>query len=193
MWGDDGSDSIGYETMLRVVRGRVPEDAIDWEAFHTRLSARAELSLARLRHPRLVVARVVTRVHELPRRVETPRPSARWQHTARGSRVVIPGALAASIALLAAIRTMPKEAGLTNEPNVVAPTTLDGDRSRAAFDSVTAIRQAARDTASCLLNRSNGFARVTPTDHLHAFSPINGKTPCELSFAQSAFSHVRQQ
>jgi hypothetical protein len=47
----------------------------------------------------------------------------------------VPGAIAASIALVVAIRTMPKETHAPSEPKVFASTTLDPDRSRAAFDS----------------------------------------------------------
>ena len=151
MWVDDASDSVACETVLRVVSGAVPDHAVDWDAFHTRLSARAELSLARLRHPRPVGATVVTRVHELPRRVPSPSHSPWWQHTARWSSVVVPGALAASIVLLVAIRTMPKETHLTSETTVTASTTLDGDRSRAAFDSAVVGRASASLVAATFL------------------------------------------
>ena len=135
MWNDDASDSAAYDTMLRVVSGSVPDNAVNWDAFHARLSARAELSLARLRHRRPTLTAVATRVHEFPRRAPTSPQAAWWQHTARWSRVVVPGALAASVALLVAIRTMPKEAHLTTAPKVIASATLDRERSRAAFDS----------------------------------------------------------
>ena len=134
MWSDDGSDSVELENMLRVVSGAVP-DHINWDTFHTRLNARAELPLARLRHPRPVLTVVTTRVHEFPRRAPAPRDPAWWQHTARWSRVVVPGALAASIALLVVIRAMPKETDGVSDTRVIASTALDSDRSRAAFDS----------------------------------------------------------
>ena len=134
MWSDDASDSVELETVLRTVSGTVP-DHIDWDAFHARLNARAELSLARLRRPRPIFATVTPRVHEFPCRAAPSRDPAWWQHTARWSRVVVPGALAASIALLVVIRAMPKETHLTSEANGIASAALDGDRSRAAFDS----------------------------------------------------------
>lgn len=151
MWSDDGIDAVTYETMLRIVSVRVPDHAIDWDAFNTRLAARAELSLARLRHPRPVVAAVVTRVHEFPRRVPAPRHSPWWQHAARWSPVVVPGALAASIVLLVAIRMVPKEAHLTAEPNVIASASLDGDRSRAVFDSAVVGHASASSVAAAFL------------------------------------------
>src|SRR5690349_627610 len=49
MWSDDATESAAYDTMLRVVSGSVPEHAVSWDAFHARLTVRAELSLARLR------------------------------------------------------------------------------------------------------------------------------------------------
>ena len=149
MWSNDESDSVAYETMLHVVSGPVPEQAVNWDAFHTHLSARAELPLARLRRPRPVVAAVLTRVHEFPRRAPTPRHSPWWQHTARWSAVVVPGAVAASIALLLAIRTMPKDPYLTTEYEVIA-SSLDGDRSRAAFDSAVVGHASASVVASFL-------------------------------------------
>ena len=50
MWRDEAGDSATYEAMLRVVSGRVPDHAVNWDAFHVRLSTRAELPLTRLRH-----------------------------------------------------------------------------------------------------------------------------------------------
>ena len=133
-WSDDAADAVAYETMLRVASGRIPDDSIDWDAFHTRLAARAELSLARRRHPRPLAASTVTRVHEFPRRPIRPRHCSWWRHMARWSPVVVPGALAASIALLTAIRMMPKEASLTSDTPAIASGPL-GDHSRAVFDS----------------------------------------------------------
>ena len=151
MWSDDAGDSVAYETMLRSVSGAVPDHAVDWDAFHTRLSSRAELGLARLRHPRPALAVVTTRVHEFPRKVPAPRQPAWWQHTARWSPVVVPGALAASIALIVAIRTMPKDARATSEAKVIASSTIDGERSRAIFDSAVVGHVSASSVAATFL------------------------------------------
>jgi hypothetical protein len=61
LWNDDATDSLEYETMLRIVTAPIPDHTINWDAFHTHLSTRAELSLARLRHPRHVLTTTVTR------------------------------------------------------------------------------------------------------------------------------------
>ena len=78
-----------YASALLQASGRVPEDAIDWDAFHTRLSARAELSLARLRYPQVAAhapgrARSAT---SIDRSVALPW----WAHAARWSRLVVVG------------------------------------------------------------------------------------------------------
>ena len=148
MW-DDVDDTRAYETTLRVTSGAVPDHAVNWEAFHTRLSARAELSLARLRHPRPTLTVTTTHVHAFPRRVQPQRRSAWWQHTARWSPAVVTGALAASVVLVAAIRTMPKESP-TPSTNVVA-STAGGERSRAAFESAIVGHASASSTASTFL------------------------------------------
>jgi hypothetical protein len=62
MWSDDATESAAYDTMLRVVSGSVPEQAVNWDAFHARLSARAELSLARLRSRAMFESAVVGHV-----------------------------------------------------------------------------------------------------------------------------------
>lgn len=64
-WNDDASDLVAYEAMLRVVSGSVPEHTISWDTFHTRLNARAELSLARLRHPRRIVVTLLPTAADL--------------------------------------------------------------------------------------------------------------------------------
>ena len=46
--------------------GVVPDDRVDWEAFHTKLAARAELSLARLRYPLVAVNATPESIIRLP-------------------------------------------------------------------------------------------------------------------------------
>ena len=151
MWSDDTADSATYETLLRTASGAVPDHAVDWDAFHTRLAAHAELPLARLRRPRPVLTVVTTRVHVFPRHVSAPRTPAWWQHTARWSRVVVPGALAASIALIVTIRAMPKDTHAASEPKMIASATIDGEHSRAAFDSAVVGHVSASALATTLL------------------------------------------
>lgn len=132
---DHVTDSPTYEMTLRVVSGAVPDSAVNWEMFHTRLSAHAELSLARLRHPRPTLAVTTTRVHAFPRRLQPQQRAAWWQHTARWSPAVVAGALAAIVVLVAAIRRAPKESP-TSIASVGASTAGDGGQWRAAFESV---------------------------------------------------------
>ena len=44
-----------YREALRAAGRLVPDESVDWQAFHARLAARAELPLARLRYPHLAV------------------------------------------------------------------------------------------------------------------------------------------
>jgi hypothetical protein len=137
-------------SLLREVSGRVPDESVDWDAFHARLSTRAELSLARLRHPQPAVSLTTTRVHVFPRRMRPQRPPTWWQHAARWSPAVVTGALAASVVLVVAIRTMPKES-TSPSSGVVVTTAGDVDRSRAEFESVVVGHTSASTIASTLL------------------------------------------
>jgi hypothetical protein len=129
--GDD-SDDAAFASLLREVGGVVPEDAVDWDAFHAQLSARAKLSLARLRHPQLAPALHHERTRPIPiRRVAPPSSRHWWEHTARWSRLTVSSALAASVALVVVIRLTPKDGG---ESALVASTD-DVGATRAAFES----------------------------------------------------------
>jgi hypothetical protein len=125
----DGEVARTYASALLHASGRVPEDAVDWDAFHTRLAARAELSLARLRYPR-VAAHASVRHHPAPSR-ERPLSVPWWEHAARWSRLVITGSVAAGIALIMVVRTSPKDVSDT----VVASSSDQTDGRRRAFES----------------------------------------------------------
>lgn len=115
--GGRDDDIGGYLLALRQASGRVPEDQVDWEALRSRLMASAEVRLARLRRAREV---------------------AWWEVTAGWSRTAVPVAIAAGIALVALIRSSPREGGRRDTAVVASASTTDTGRSgraRAAFES----------------------------------------------------------
>jgi hypothetical protein len=122
----------GYRAALLQAGGRVPDDQVDWDAFHARLASRAELALARLRNPR-VAAQVSTR-RRATRAGQQPVTVPWWAHAARWSRLVVAGSVAAGIALIIVVRTSPKETSDT----VVATTAAGAEqteKTRAVFES----------------------------------------------------------
>ena len=124
-------DAIELTSTLRNFSGLVPDDSVDWSAFHARLAMRAELSLARLRYPGVVVAPGQGRTLPL-RRQRAPVPHAWWEHAARWSRMVIGSAVAAGVALVAVIRLTPKEMASHTVGDVAAVTNVE--QTRAAFE-----------------------------------------------------------
>ena len=134
-------DVIELTSALRISSGLVPDDSVDWSAFHARLAVRAELSLARLRHPVVVVASGQGRTLPL-RRQPAPVTRAWWQHAARWSRMVIGSAVAAGVALVSVIRLTPKEVASRAAGDIAAVTNVE--QTRAAFE----IAVIGRDRAS---------------------------------------------
>jgi len=133
-------DAIDVDTrdlmaVLRGAGGAVPDDHVDWDAFHRRLSACAELPLARLRHP-LPIGYVVTGpVRAMPIRRERRRvPCAWWEHAARWSRLTVGSALAAGVALAAVIRLTPRDV-VDQAGEAVVMSSAGADGPRAAFES----------------------------------------------------------
>ena len=142
-------DALDLAAALRAVGNPIPYDRVDWDRFHRQLSARAELPLARLRHPR--TAGLVGESRTLPmRRSPTPVTRAWWEHAARWSRLTVRSALAAGVALVAVIRLTPKERG-DQPPGTVAAMTTDTERTRAAFESAVIGRTQASVTDGVLL------------------------------------------
>src|SRR4051812_38053682 len=74
--GSASDAAMRYTTALREASGRVPEHHVDWDAFHARLSARAELTLARLRYPHLAHRAPDAVGHE--HRLDRPAARAWW-------------------------------------------------------------------------------------------------------------------
>ena len=106
---DTDPDAVDLTWALRDCSGLVPEDRVDWRTFHARLAMRAELSLARLRHPGVVVASGQGRTLPLRRQPAPPVTRPWWQHAAHWSRMVVDSAVAAGAALVGVIRLTPKE------------------------------------------------------------------------------------
>lgn len=122
----------GYRAALLQVGGHVPDEQVDWVAFHASLASRAELPLARLRHPH-VAAQVATR--ERPARTSRqPLVVPWWAHAARWSRLVVAGSAAAGVALILVVRASPKETSDTVVATVAA-SSEQTDRTRAVFES----------------------------------------------------------
>ena len=121
-----------YARTLIDASGLVPYERVDWEAFHTRLAARAELSLARLRHPRL--APVAS-----GRSLVSPASDLRvalawWEYAARWSRFVVSASVAAGVVLIMVVRSSPKEVVETMVASATAgPYQVEG--TRAVFES----------------------------------------------------------
>ncbi len=121
-----------YARALVDASGLVPYERVDWDGFHMRLAARAELPLARLRHTRLGP-------HSLGRSAvalasDAPVTIAWWEYAARWSRLVVGASVAASIPLIMVVRSSPKDAVDT----IVASATVapdQGDGTRAVFES----------------------------------------------------------
>ena len=127
---DEGTSS--YARALIDASGLVPYERVDWEAFHTRLAARAELSLARLRHPHLVPI-------ASGRSVVTPASDLRialawWEYAARWSRFVVSASVAAGVVLIMVVRSSPKDMVDTMVASATAgPYQVEG--TRAVFES----------------------------------------------------------
>jgi len=124
-------DVIELTSALRISSGLVPDDSVDWSAFHARLAMRAELSLARLRYPGVVFAPGQGRILPL-RRQRAPVTHAWWEHAARWSRMVIGSAIAAGVVLVSVIRLTPKEVASRAAGDIAAVTNVE--QTRAAFE-----------------------------------------------------------
>ena len=144
----DGKRTRSYASALLRASGRVPDDLVDWDAFHARLAARAELSLARLRHPQ--VAARVSVLRGLPGSPGRRGTIPWWEHAARWSRLVVAGSIAAGIGLIMVVRASPKEAPDTVIASA-APNSEQTERQRAAFESVALGRGTSWSIESALL------------------------------------------
>ena len=140
------SSAHGYRAALLQASGRVPDEQVDWDAFHTRLASRAELALARLRYPH-VAAQIS--VQPLGGR-QQPLTVPWWAHAARWSRLVVAGSAAAGVALIIVVRMSPKETSDTVVASVAAGSEQT-DRTRAVFESAAVGHGSAWSIESALL------------------------------------------
>jgi len=128
----NNEDATTYARALLDASGRVPYERVDWDVFHTRLAARAELSLARLRHPRLAPLAPGRSVVTLVNNVDV---SLAWcEYAARWSRFVVSASVAAGVVLVMVVRRSPKDVVDTMVASTsAAPYPIDG--TRAVFES----------------------------------------------------------
>ena len=140
-----------YLVELRRASGRVPDEQVNWEAFHTRLLARADLSLARIRQPHGPVANVPLKSRSVPSR-ERLSTIPWWEHAARWSRLIVTGSIAAGIVLIMVVRASPKDASASDTVVASVVTSPEQmDRTRAAFESAAIGRGSPWSIESALL------------------------------------------
>jgi hypothetical protein len=143
----DKADIPRYREALVDASGRVPDETVDWEAFHVRLAARADLSLARLRHPHVAGE---PQKHQAGRRIPFP-GTQWWEYAARWSRLTISASIAAGIALVAVIRLSPKGTTELGASAMVATNSDPADGTRAAFESAVVGRSSTWTIDSALM------------------------------------------
>lgn len=134
----DDDAALPYASLLRQASGPVPDDRVDWGAFHKRLTARAELSLARRRYPRVAITAMAPATARADgiRLLALPTHHPWWEPAARWARVIVAGSVAAGIALTVVVRTSPKEAVPDTVVASDVATTEQLDGRRAAFESL---------------------------------------------------------
>jgi len=152
---DDMTPSVA--AILLEASGRVPDDQVDWAAFHRELAARAELALARLRHPKVAGVTPATNRRSIVRALPLRATYAWWEPAARWARLSVTVSVAAGIALTIVVRTSPKESD-AKEPETVVASSLGPGASgeafagrRAAFESVVTGRTMAPTVEAALL------------------------------------------
>lgn len=137
-----------YSRSLADASGPVPYEQVDWTEFHATLAARAELSLARLRHPHVALRSPSRLVVALAK--DAPAVLPWWQHAARWSRLVVSASIAAGIPLIMVVRSSPKDMGETVVASAVAvPSQVEG--TRAVFESAALGRGSTWTMDSALL------------------------------------------
>lgn len=161
----DARDDARYRAGLRAASGEVPEGRVDWEAFHTRLAARAAVPLARLRgdggaadndnHRSAPCVRAPA-AQRLPtgRSHAARRTLAWWEYAARWSQVAIPVAIAVGVPLVAIIRSSPAAGRPTSVDAAArgrASESASDDGVRTAFEAVVVGHRHGGEVISTLL------------------------------------------
>ena len=147
-WNSASDGSGRYLAALVDASGPVPAREVDWPAFHVRLRARAELALARRRHPHLVP------LADAKPLTDRQPALAWWEHTARWSRTIVTASVAAGIALIMVVRASPKE---TTEAVVATAMRSAAEAPRAAFESAVIGRSSPSSMRATLLPSAADF------------------------------------
>jgi hypothetical protein len=147
-----------YLAMLRRVSGRAPTADVDWEAFHERLNARAELALVRLRtaNARNSGARA--------RSQGKRRAASWWEYTARPSRVWRPIAAAAAIAVAAGIHAWRSDMVAIDGSDVTSVAMSDLAGAQGAFESAVTGGTSSGSIASYLVPASRDAVSAAGSD-----------------------------
>jgi hypothetical protein len=160
---DDGVDlpiaaTPEYLAMLSQVSGHVPTDDVDWDEFHTRLNARAELALVRLR-----TSNARNHVAHSRRRAQRPAPSW-WEYVALPSHVWRPIAAAAAIAVAASVHALSSDGLQVESIEVASLAGSDITGARGAFESAVTGGTSSGTITSYLVPSSDETARSASSD-----------------------------
>jgi hypothetical protein len=149
-----------YLGALREVAGRVPTSDVDWNEFHSRLTARAELPLARLRKPD--AARPTVQERSRSRH----RAPAWWEYASLPSHVWRPIAAAAAIAVAAGVHALRNDVADAGEGtiDVVSLATSDFASAQGAFESAVTSGTSSGTVASYLVPASSEMTTATSSD-----------------------------
>lgn len=147
-----------YLRMLREVAGPVPTRDVDWDAFHARLNARAELPLARLRKP--TAGRAAPRDGSRSRL----RAPSWWEYASLPSHVWRPIAAAAAIAVAAGVHAWNSDMAPLDATEVVSMATAEFGDARGAFESAVIAGTSSGSVASYLVPASAEASRAASSD-----------------------------
>jgi hypothetical protein len=143
-----------YLGALREVAGRVPTRDVDWNEFHARLNARAELPLARLRKPDAARPAVQDRSRS------RHRAPAWWEYASLPSHIWRPIAAAAAIAVAAGVHALRNDIADAGAIDAVG----DFASAQGAFESAVTSGTSSGTVASYLVPASSEMTTATSSD-----------------------------
>ena len=147
-----------YLDVLREVAGRVPTRDVDWNAFHARLNARAELPLARLRKPDAVRQPLRDR----PR--SRNRAPAWWEYASLPAHIWRPIAAAAAIAVAASVHALRNDITDASAIDVASLATSEYASAQGAFESAVTSGTSSGTVASYLVPASSDVTPAAGSD-----------------------------
>jgi anti-sigma-K factor RskA len=147
-----------YLGALREVAGRVPTRDVDWNEFHARLNARAELPLARLR--KTDAARPPVQDRSRSRH----RAPAWWEYASLPSHVWRPIAAAAAIAVAAGVHALRNDVDNAGAIDVVSLATSEFASAQGAFESAVTSGTSSGTVASYLVPASSEVTTAAGSD-----------------------------